>query len=226
VTPRGTYTEWWWPPSPTIARTLPRGYGDFEHVLVPEIDPGPGSTYYWAHQFGLVGGRGGYLGLQTDGHRFDGSVGKMAIFSIWDALSAEGVASGRFGGEGEGLSCRVPYLWEAGHGYRLRVWTVEPGWWAASVTDEETGIETEIGFIRVPGDWRQLDTWSVMWTEYYGGPLASCADLPHSKVIFSVPTADRGSVQPDRSVHRLGEGTCDGSATEPVRGGVRHEMGR
>jgi hypothetical protein len=150
----------------------------------------------------------------------------MAIFSIWDAVSAEGAATGRFGGEGEGWSCRVPYLWEAGRGYRLRVWTVEPGWWAAWVRDEVTDVETEIGFIRVPGDWRQLDTWSVMWTEYYGGPLASCSDLPHSKVVFGTPTADDGAVEPERTVNRLGDGTCDSSAIEHVRSGVRHEMGR
>lgn len=150
----------------------------------------------------------------------------MAIFSIWDAVSAAGPTSGRFGGEGEGWSCRVPYQWEAGRGYRLRVWTVERGWWAASVRDELTAVQTEIGFIQVPGDWRLLDTWSVMWTEYYGGPLPSCAALPHSKVIFSTPTADDGTVEPERSVSRLGEGTCDSSHTEPVRDGVRHEMGR
>ena len=193
---------------------------------MPEIDPGPGSTYYWAHQFGLVGGKGGYLGLQTDGQRFDGSVGKTAIFSIAEAVSAEGVAAGRLGSQDEGLSCRVPYQWEAGRGYRLRVWTVEPGWWAASVRDEVTCADTEIGFIRVPGDWRQLDTWSVMWTEYYGGPLGSCSDLSHSRVVFGTPTADKGAVEPQRTVNRLGDGTCDSSAIEHVRGGVRHEMGR
>jgi len=193
---------------------------------VPEIDPGPGSMYYWAHQFGLVGGKGGYLGLQTDGLSSRGNEGKIALFSIWDAVSAEGQAASRFSGEGEGWTCRVPYAWEAGRGYRLRVWTLEPGWWAASVRDEVTAVETEIGFIRVPGDWRQLDTWSVMWTEYYGRPLTSCADLPHSKVIFSTPTAADGTVEPERSVNRLGDGTCDGSTTEPVRGGVRHEIGR
>ncbi|MDQ4089056.1 MAG: hypothetical protein M3163_01945 [Actinomycetota bacterium] len=150
----------------------------------------------------------------------------MAIFSIWDAVSAEGAATGRFGGEGEGWSCRVPYLWEPGRGYGLRVWTVEPGWWAASVRDEVTAVETEIGFIQVPRQWRQLDTWSVMWTEYYGGPLSRCTDLPHSKVVFSIPTAQEGTVEPERSVSRLGDGTCDSSRTEPVPGGVRHEMGR
>jgi len=150
----------------------------------------------------------------------------MAIFSVWDAVSAEGAATGRFGVEGEGFSCRIPYLWEAGRGYRLRVWAVEPGWWGASVRDEVTGAETEIGFIQVPRGWRQLDRWSVMWTEYYGDPLASCADLPHSRVVFFAPRAEDGTVEPERMVSRLGDGTCNSSHTEPVGGGVRHEMGR
>ena len=84
--------------------------------------------YFWAHQFQLVDGEGGYLGLQTKGNRADGSLGKMAIFSIWDAVEAEGAGPGgfgcvRFGGEGTGWSCRIPYHWVAGHAYRLRVWT-------------------------------------------------------------------------------------------------------
>lgn len=225
ATPRGTYTEWFWPPSTSFARTLLAGYKSFEHVLFPEVDPGPESSYYWAHQFRIIGGEGGYLGLQTNGHRADGSVGKLAIFSIWDALEAEGPGIVRFSGEGSGWSCRIPYQWEAGRAYALRVNTPGGGWWGASVRDEATGQETEIGGIRVPADWRQLDSWSVMWTEYYGPPLGRCADLAHSSVVFSTPIANDGEVKPAASHNRIGEGTCETSRVEPLAHGVRHEMG-
>ena len=193
-------------------------------MLEPEIDPGVDTTYFWAHQFRLVGGEGGYLGLQTKGNRADGSLGKMAIFSVWDAVGAEGRGP-PFGNEGSGWSCRIPYLWEAGRAYRLRVWTPGASWWAASVVDDAGGREHEIGRIRVPEAWGGLDAWSVMWTEYYGGPLAQCSDMPYSRVVFHTPTADEGQVGPARSHSHIGNGTCPTSRIETLPHGVRHEMG-
>ena len=201
---------------------------------MPEIDPGPDSMYFWAHQFQLVDGEGGYLGLQTKGNRADGSLGKMAIFSIWDAVEAEGAGPGgfgcvRFGGEGTGWSCRIPYPWVAGQAYRLRVWTGGGGWWAATVTDERSGAVSPIGRIRVPGEWGRLASWSVMWTEYYGRPLRRCTQLAHSRAIFGTPMADaddegRRLVVPDRRHDHLSDGTCPASVEE-VDEGVRQEMG-
>lgn len=225
ATPCGTYTEWRWPPSTSYARTLQAGYKSFEHVVVPEIDPGPDSTYFWAHQFRFIGGEGGYIGLQTKGNRADGSLGKMAIFSIWDAEQAEGPGTIRFSGEGTGWSCRIPYLWEPGRAYGLRVHTPGGGWWAAAVRDEATGEVSELGGIRVPSAWRQLDSWSVMWTEYYGPPLTSCSDLAHSSVVFGTPTAENGAVRPAGSHSHFGEGTCETSKIDVVPDGVRHQMG-
>ena len=211
--PKGTYTEWWWPGE---------GYRFVEHDLVVEHDPGPGTTYFWAHQFRTEAGEGGYIGLQTRGNRADGSLGKMAIFSFWDTLGAEGPGVVRFGGEGVGWSCRIPFLWEPDRSYRLRV----------GVVDEDRSVRTwgawvdgeEFGRIRAPAGWGRLGRWSVMWTEYYGGPLARCADLPYSKVRFSTPVAD-GDATPVRAQDRIGDGDCPGSRVTKIGGGVRHEMG-
>ena len=224
VTPRGTYTEWWWPSSPASPSGTTGGYRAFEHALVPEVDPGPDAPYFWAHQFQLVGGEGGYLGLQTKGHRADGTVGKMAIFSVWSASAAEGRGAVPFSGEGTGWSCRIPYPWAAGRTYRLRLWSQGGGWWAASVLDELIGAEDGVGRIRVPAEWGLLASWSVMWTEYYGGPLARCADLPHSKVLFKTPMADDDAL-PERTENRLGPGTCNRSSVEALAEGARHQMG-
>ena len=150
-TPSQTYTEWRWPPSTSYARTLQAGYRNFEHVLVPETDPGPDATYFWAHQFRLNGGDGGYVGLQTKGNRADGSLGKLAIFSIWNAEEAEGAGVVRFDGEGTGWSCRIPYEWQAGQAYAMRLFTEGGGWWRAKVRDEATGEVRDLGAIRVPG---------------------------------------------------------------------------
>jgi hypothetical protein len=191
----------------------------------PEVDPGPDSMYFWAHQFRLIGGEGGYLGLQTKGNRVDGSLGKMAIFSIWNAVEAAGPGTTRFSGEGEGWSCRNPYAWQAGRAYALKVSAIGGNWWEAKVRDEETGVISQIGGIRVPENWRLLDSWSVMWTEYYGPPLDRCSDLAYSSVIFGTPLANEGEVKPAGSHSHLGEGTCTTSDIQTLSGGVRHQMG-
>jgi hypothetical protein len=225
--PKGTYSEWWWP---DLTPERPRGYGSFEHVLVPEVDPGPDTTYFWAHQFRTVSGEGGYLGLQTKGNRADGSLGKMAIFSFWDTLRAEGRGVVRFGGEGEGWSCRIPYYWSPGRAYRLTVELVERGggeaWWGAEVVDVDAGLRDEIGVICAPDSWGALVPWSIMWTEYYGGPVARCTDLGYSRVTFSTPSAEGGAVGPRRFADRLGDGDCEGSRVTRLADGVRHEMGQ
>lgn len=225
-TPRGPYTEWFWPDPPTVGGR--RGYTSFRHTLVPEIDPGPGATYFWAHQFRLEGGEGGYLGLQTKGNRADGSLGKMAIFSLWDATGAEGSGVVPFSGEGEGWSARIPYPWSAGTTYALVVEaaevTPEGAWWSASVTDLDGGEEREIGRLRAPPGWHALGPWSVMWTEYYGPPLRACDDLAPVRAAFGEPVAD-GEISPTRTHSHVGDGTCDTTRITPFDGGVRHEMG-
>ncbi len=234
-TPRGPYTEWFWP-TPPVTDGRP-GFAAFEHTLVPEIDPGPAATYFWAHQFGLEGGEGGYLGLQTRGNRVDGSFGKLAIFSLWDATGAEaapsrsGSRSGgvvAFSGEGTGWSARIPYLWTAGTSYRLRVArddvTSEGTWWSASVVDVDTGVESQIGRLRAAPGWGGLRAWSVMWTEYYGPPLRHCSDLVPVSAVLGMPVAD-GTVTPVRACSHVGDGTCDTTRITDLDGNVRHEMG-
>jgi len=242
VRPRGTYTEWFWPPAPGG-----RGFDAFEHVLTPETDPGPRSSYFWAHQFQLENGEGGYLGLQTRGDRGDGTWEKIAIFSIWEALEADGPAPFCFTGEGVGWSCHIPYPWVAGRAYRLRVATDGAGWWVASAADDLTGHVSPIGRIKVPDACGGLGRWSVMWTEYYGPSVSRCSDLPCARVVFGTPTATSTStstsaaasttaasttVVPERDHSHLGDlagahldhRTCDTSRVEAVPGGVRHEM--
>jgi len=131
----------------------------------------------------------------------------------------------RFGGEGEGWSCRIPYPWEAGRVYALKVFTPGGGWWGAKVRDEQTGRISELGGIRVPQHWRNLDSWSIMWTEYYGPPLTSCRDLAYSSVVFGAPRANDGEVRPAGMHSHLGDGTCETSHIEQVQDGVRHQMG-
>jgi len=101
------------------------GFYNFDVLLTIDVDPGVQSTYYWAHQFDFKNGDGGYMGLQTNGCMQGEWVGKMAIFSIWEALEAEpgdpGSSCEVFTGEGEGWSCRIKYNWVEGRTYCLQI---------------------------------------------------------------------------------------------------------
>ncbi len=121
---------------------------------------------------------------------------------------------------------RVPLASSGGPEYELRVWTEREGWWSAAVSGHPAGQETVIGRVLVPDHWRRLGSVSTTRTEYRGSPLQRCDDLRACSVLYRMPTADGGRVQPERHESRVGPGTCEGSQVEAVAGGVRHVMGR
>jgi hypothetical protein len=225
VAPRGTYTIWRWPAAAA-------GAGGLAWDLTVLRDPGP-TTYFWAHQWSFEGGDVGYFGLQAHDHRDDGSLGKLAVFSVWSAVGCADNPGCHGGVEGAPFwTCRLAYQWVAGRAYRLRVARAGPGWWRASVTDRTAGATTVIGSIRVPAGWGGLDLAaraSSVWTEFYGanipGGLASCDLVPHSSVRFGVPAANDGTVTPAGHANQLGEGDCANSRVGDSPDGVIHEMG-
>jgi hypothetical protein len=153
-----------------------------------------GASTYWASLWRWnddSGSSGAYMGLQTGGHRTDGSEGETAIFSVWDATEADGNC-GPFGGEGIGVSCTVPFAFVAGRSYRYRLWRLEPGddegqWWGAWIIDLTTGIETRIGAILVPG----AATGAIGQSNFaeYFGPYTTKDAVPRSVATFARPQA-------------------------------------
>lgn len=215
VRPTGTYTDWRWPPAPN-------GYTSFEWALVPETDPTP-DGYFWSHQFGLVGGDGGYVGLQTLGAN---PTGKIAIFSIWGATAATGPAmAGTFGGEGTGYTARTPFEWRVGSAYRMSVSASGDAAWSAHVAEASSGEPQLIGRIEVPVRWRGLTDLSIMWTERYSGSLRSCADIRRASARFLTPTASGGVAPVDHYNHLADPPGCPGSEVVDLVDGVRHVMG-
>lgn len=183
-------------------------------------DPSP-DGYFWSHQFWLVGGEAGYVGLQTAGSE---PTGRIAIFSVWNAVAAEGPAyAAPFGGEGEGFTARIPYHWRVGTSYRFSVASGAEGRWSAWVATG-AGDPQPIGQITVPGHWGGVRDQSVMWTERYAGPLASCADLRCATAMFSVPSADSAPPVAHRNYLYQPVG-CPGSSVTDVPGGVVQRMG-
>lgn len=236
LTPGGmAYIHYGWPtPLPAYWDNNHIGFYNFDIFLTIDVSPGVEGYYFWAHQFHFNQGNGGYIGLQTNGSIQSQQVGKMAIFSIWDALGAEpgaGASSEQFTGEGEGWSCRIPYEWEEGRTYRLRIWELccahEPWkdeWWAAWIMDTSTNQETFIGKIKVPAFWQWLDENSVAWVEYYG-QVNGCDYIPYANACFKQPSADDGSFIPEKLTTEIGT-TCTNASITPLENqGVTFETG-
>ena len=229
--PTGTYTEWIWPEPPVSAKGK-RGFSNFEHRVTPEVDPGSDIGYFWSHQVELLDGDTAYFGLQTLGRRPDGSKGKVAIFSIWNALAARGPGLAKtFDGEGEGYQTLIPFDWKAGRTYLMRLFlsgsTRKGTEWTATVREDPGGREQVIGTITVPKTWNRLGSWSVMWSERYTGPeVRTCNDVGYSRVRFGEPLANHATVTPLR--HRnytTNPANCPNSLVRDAGRGSRQEMG-
>ncbi len=210
---QGTYTNmsWAYPPN---------GYNSLKHQLTIEAVT-QDAPYFWAHQFGIVSGDGGYAGLQSGGNSVSGVIGKTAVFSIF-STSIEGtvgscsVEEADFdGGPGEGTSCRIPYQWELGRKYEIEITKGETESdgivWRSTVTDTVTNVETEIGFIKVPLTWKGMGDASYLWSEYFGPTITDCTTQPYSKVRYGIPLADT-TVKPSTVTNVLASNTdCKGS---------------
>lgn len=146
------------------------------------------SSWTWANS-----SYGGYVGLQTDGSRADGSVGDTVIFSIWNATAANGNCL-PFGGEGVGYSCRLPYSINTAHKYKFRVQkstaVADPTggqWWDAYIRNESTGTESKIGSLQA-GSADTSFNLPQNFSEYFGPAMPSCGEVPVSVALWSKPT--------------------------------------
>jgi hypothetical protein len=162
---------------------------------------------------------GGYLGVQTNGGRGDGTTGDTAVFSLWNATAASGPLCTAFGGEGSGYSCRAAYPIVAGRMYRYRLWRMETDaagqWWGGWVKDQATGIETYLGKIRVA---RSLTSATGVqnFSEYFG-QQTPCTSVPQSVADFTQPAANQqspGVYQYGSTYRSFTKGSCtDGGVT-------------
>ena len=177
---------------------------------------------YWAMLWNWTGATyGGYLGLQTNGQRFDGSTGDTAIFSLWNANASSGPHCGIFGGEGNGYSCRLAYSFTKGTYYRYRLWRLTPDsggqWWGAWIENMTTSVDTYIGSIRVSASYT-LATGAANFVEYFGTAVP-CNMVPVSKVIWTQPAANSqgGGVYQYGSMYSgMSKGSCTGGSATPV----------
>ena len=181
---------------------------------------------FWAQFWRWTGQDvGGYVGLQTDGNRFDGSTGETAIFSLWDASDAKGPSCGTFGGEGVGYSCRLAYPIKTKHSYRLRVERGRPTeqgqWWRAAIKNMTSGRTRTIGSIRVASGFTLMGE-PMNFSEYFG-PAVPCDEVPVSVALWSAPGAQKKHGGGSRYT-----GVWDGSSRGECTGGSveSHKFGK
>lgn len=188
ITPGGMlYIQPVWPELPSNQSI---GFYNYDVDLTINEDPGENSSYFWANQFHFLDGDGGWIGLQTNGFMQGRWIGKMALFSIWQALEADPGPDSICESldDGKVFSCFMPYQWQKGHTYKLRVWVLDTDssgneWWGAWIGDELTNKSVYLGKILVPASWQWLD-WSIAWVSYYGF-VSSCQDIPYAHATFS-----------------------------------------
>ena len=208
---------------------LPDGHYNSDVNLTIDEKPSNGSYYYWSKTFYFVDGEVGYIGLQSNGYmQSEGWVGKMAIFSIWNAVDSqagENAICGKFSGEGEGLSCRMKYNWQIGHNYRLRIWKIDESWWGAFIMDATTGNEVYLGQIKVSSSWKGLTNDFVLFSEYFM-PVDSCDTIPHAKVTFSQAAADNGNYTAQLNSQLLSQECRNSVDVTNINNGWRIETGK
>ncbi|MEJ7928578.1 hypothetical protein WG922_01205 [Ramlibacter sp. AN1015] len=166
-------------------------------TITIEREPVPAGTYFWAQQFRPIGpiDHGGYFGLQTGAVIGERVVGKMLIFSIWNAVTAEagpGATAQAFRGEGIGYSVRQPFEWRENVPYSfLMERQADPRWWALQVTAPGMA-PIALGRIQVSSP-VHLGHWLPQFTEYFT-PVAGCEAMPPARATFSGLEFDSASV--------------------------------
>jgi serine/threonine protein kinase len=185
-----------------------------------------GDHSFWAVDFSFTDSTAqGFLGLQTDGGRFDGSVGEMGIFSVWNAIGAEGPSCQKFEEGGSGYSCRVALTIQPGAEYRLRLWALkvedQKEWWGAWIYDSSTQQDYHVGNIILPAPKNLFLNQIYSFSSYFGGNT-DCAKTPQSVVTFKLPGAnnkgdDVGSYAYPSEIGGWSKSECPGGSARLAR---------
>lgn len=195
-----------------------------------------GEYTFWATQFNFVEAAhsGGYVGVQTGGWAMEHGETDLAIFSLWDAISVSpspGASCGTFGGEGEGLSCRIPITVETGHRYGVGVERVAAGdkrrpWstFAAWVVNYTTGERFDLGTITVP--FFDAMTQPNNFIEYFG-PTRTCDTRPFASATFQAPVVVPLETKKPVRLPQSGSSTpaCSREVANPSRGSIKISTG-
>merc|ERR1719221_2242718 len=202
---------------------------DFQVDYVWRDVPAPGDAekvgVFASMQFGFEAGGGGYMGMQVAssvasdifGIEVDGQVTQTAIFSYWDLdpshkISFLGPPCGRFGGEGTGSHCKIPYRFSEGAKYtmRLRIYGYDESYAAlvGDIIDVGTGESTDIGTLLLPHakDFEGFGRFKEAggsFLEYFSG--SGCDNQARSSVGIVGPFFAQRSRAPSRAASAYGK---------------------
>ncbi|CAK0840056.1 unnamed protein product [Prorocentrum cordatum] len=218
----------------------PVNYAHYGPVATPTEDvqadfvwrdvPRPGEALqvgvFASMQFGLEAGGGGYMGMQVAssgasdifGLEVDGQNTETAIFSYWDLdpsnkVSFLGPQCSRFGGEGTGSHCKIPYRFSEGGKYTIsvRVYGYDQRYAAlvGDIVDAATGESTAIGTLLVPhakglqgfGRFKEA---GGSFLEYFSG--SGCDNQARSSVGIVGPFFGERSQVPSTAAAAYGKG--------------------
>lgn len=169
------YVDWTFPTdTPGVALT--------QEIRVAEAATASFFTLNWD----FVAGDGGYIGLQSD----ESGVGNVR-FSLWNATAAQGEACRTFDGEGEGMTCVLPFTIAPDAIYRMRVTRGDADaagqWWTGWIETRD-GVRRRIGALRVKAILTEAAPASVHnFSEFWGDAVRACRDVPLSAAVFGPP---------------------------------------
>ena len=161
----------------------------------------PNNSSFWPLQWSWEGsnGVGGYMGLQQGKSKLN----QVVRFSLWNATdvditNAQGATSRKFGGEGIGYTCTLPFTINPNKFYTYRLLRLNEDtdgqWWGAWLIESDKNeklMEHPIGKIKVPKKWKHVDINSISnFVEYYGNQVDECKKVPPSVVGFEPPSVN------------------------------------
>mmetsp|Transcript_57614 Transcript_57614/g.166799 ORF Transcript_57614/g.166799 Transcript_57614/m.166799 type:complete len:703 (+) Transcript_57614:102-2210(+) len=192
---------------------------EVDHIWIrmPEASETNGNAIFASTQYWFESGVGGYFGTQVwrEGtltsefaHRGGRREIKRAIFSCWDADDEHqtgwvGENCERFGGEGTGAKCSIPYDFLPGRRYTMRMelegHRADGDMWTGYITDVASATRTKIGTLLMPSrppyqGLGKLLTRSAAFLEYFRA--RGCEDQAFSSVGLIGPYFANRTIQP------------------------------
>ena len=169
----------------------------------------PHSTgYYFAQQFNFIGQADvGYAGLQP---RPDDSNGNPIIHAVFSSFidgsttTDSNCSDGADGGPGVSCSVEFPALYS--NGFELVIRNTEGSTWTGTAVDIN-GNEVHIGSYTLPAGTKGIVGHQGGFVEYspWNSGTHTCPSLPHTSVVFGVPTTSTNGAGSLSSAYEYGD---------------------
>lgn len=215
------------PPEVHVRWSFPASELGFYNIDQPVKVRSEVASVAWFEDVYFVGetGVGARIGFESQGLRPDGTIGKVALFTMYGATDASGLHCQPSTDPIPGTTCRVAFEFTEDEAYVWRIWKqVDDAatwwWWGAWVRNaRETQPEVPIGELRGPPGRSFIQRSDI---RVHHRDLNSGCEAPFpSSASFSPPLLDASAMRAQTAV--LGEDAVTGCRTaqvKPAAGGV------